>query len=230
MDRPYIICHMVQSIDGKVTGDFLYTPQCRAATDVYYEINRDYSHNGFICGRVTMESSFTQGYRPDLTQYPAIESNDDFTDVELSEFYAVSFDPKGKVGWTAPFIDDEDPGYDMAQVIEVVSSKVDRKYLGYLRTLGIPYIFAGEDEIDVPLALLKLKSLGMDTLLLEGGSVINGYFQRAECIDELSLVVAPVVSQSDGKPLFDNENFANFSLREIKEYDDSVLWLNYTKA
>lgn len=23
MDRPYIICHMVTSLDGKVTGDFL---------------------------------------------------------------------------------------------------------------------------------------------------------------------------------------------------------------
>lgn len=230
MDRPYIICHMVQSVDGKVTGDFLYSPRCQRATEVYYEINREYSHNGFICGRVTMESSFTGGFRPDLSQSPAIESNEDFTEVELSEFYAVSFDPKGKVGWSDPFIDDEDPGYDMAQVIEVVSDKVDRRYLGYLKSLGIPYIFAGDDEIDVPLALSKLKALGIDTLLLEGGSVINGYFQRADCIDELSLVVAPVVSQGDGKPLFDNACISDFSLKETVIYDDCVLWLNYTKA
>ena len=26
MNRPYIICHMVTSIDGKVTGDFLSRP------------------------------------------------------------------------------------------------------------------------------------------------------------------------------------------------------------
>ncbi len=229
MDRPYIICHMVQSIDGKVTGDFLYTPQCQPATEIYYEINREYSHNGFICGRVTMESSFTGGHHPDLSQYPAIESNDDFTQVELSEFYAVSFDPKGKVGWTDPFIDDEDPGYDMAQVIEVVTHQVNRKYLGYLRSLGIPYIFAGKDEIDVPLALSKLKNLGIDTLLLEGGSVINGYFQRADCIDELSLVVAPVTSQADGKPLFDNADISDFNLTEARNLGNSVIWLNYKK-
>ena len=230
MNRPYIICHMVQSIDGKVTGDFLYSPECEKATDIYYEINREYCHNGFICGRVTMEGSFTGGNRPDLNDFPCIESDEDFTDVELSQFYAVSFDPMGKVGWSDAFIDDEDPGYDMAQVIEVVSGKVDRRYLGYLRSVGIPYIFAGEEEIDVPLALSKLRALGMDTLLLEGGSVINGYFQRADCIDELSLVVAPVVSQGDGKPLFENADISGFNLKEIKEYDDSVLWLNYTKA
>ena len=64
MNRPYIICHMVTSLDGKVTGDFLSLPSCEAATEVYYEINREYKDSnldGFICGRVTMEGSFTGG-------------------------------------------------------------------------------------------------------------------------------------------------------------------------
>ena len=50
---------MVTSIDGKVTGDFLSRPECEKATDIYYELNREYNKNGasgFICGRVTMES------------------------------------------------------------------------------------------------------------------------------------------------------------------------------
>ena len=29
--RPYIVCHMAMSIDGKVTGDFLTTERCAAA-------------------------------------------------------------------------------------------------------------------------------------------------------------------------------------------------------
>ena len=65
MDRPYIICHMVTSIDGKVTGDFLSLSECESATDIYYEINRQYKKKGsggFICGRVTMEGSFTCGW------------------------------------------------------------------------------------------------------------------------------------------------------------------------
>ena len=31
MYRPYIVCHMVTSIDGKVTGEFLNRPECEAA-------------------------------------------------------------------------------------------------------------------------------------------------------------------------------------------------------
>ena len=28
INRPYIICHMMTSIDGKVTGDFLFRDEC----------------------------------------------------------------------------------------------------------------------------------------------------------------------------------------------------------
>ena len=36
MNRPYIICHMLTSIDGKVTGDFLFQDSCAEATEIYY--------------------------------------------------------------------------------------------------------------------------------------------------------------------------------------------------
>ena len=61
MERPYIICHMTMSLDGKVTGNFLSDAACAPATELYYQINRDYKADGFACGRVTMEGSFTGG-------------------------------------------------------------------------------------------------------------------------------------------------------------------------
>ena len=76
MYRPYIVCHMVTSIDGKVTGEFLSRPECEAATEIYYEMNREYKaqgSGGFICGRVTMEGSFTGGWYPDLSEYNPVE-------------------------------------------------------------------------------------------------------------------------------------------------------------
>ena len=75
MYRPYIVCHMVTSIDGKVTGEFLSRPECESATEIYYEMNREYKaqgSGGFICGRVTMEGSFTGGWYPDLSEYKPV--------------------------------------------------------------------------------------------------------------------------------------------------------------
>ena len=235
MMRPYIICHMVISIDGKVTGDFLFQDECAEATDIYYRINRERKADGFICGRVTMEGSFTDGWYPDLSQYKPVhhdmDMKMDFIVDDLSGFYAIAFDTHGKLGWRSnKIIDpDGDPGYDGAQIIEVLSEDVDERYLGYLEAMEIPYIFAGETAIDVELALFKLKTIiGCETLLLEGGSIINGAFERAGVVDELSLVVAPMIAGKDSKPLFMDSDIENFELLKV-DNENGNLVLNYKR-
>ena len=222
---------MVTSIDGKVTGDFLFQNECAEATDIYYRINRERKADGFICGRVTMEGSFTGGFYPDLSQYKPVDNKTDFLVDDLSGFYAVAFDTHGKLGWRSnKIIDpDGDPGYDGAQIIEVLSENVDERYLGYLEAMKIPYIFAGENAIDVELALVKLKNIiGCETLLLEGGSIINGSFERAGVVDELSLVVAPIIAGKDSKPLFMDSDIVNFELVR-SENENGNLVLNYKR-
>ncbi len=235
MNKPYIICHMVTSIDGKATGDFLFRPACEGATDIYYRLNRERKADGFICGRVTMEESFTEGWYPDLNKYQAVqhslENKMDFIVDELCGFYAIAFDAHGKLGWKSnKIIDpDGDPGYDGAQIIEVLSEDVDARYLGYLESMKIPYIFAGKNAIDVDMALFKLKNIiGCNTLLLEGGSVINGAFERAGAVDELSLVVAPVIAGKDSKPLFTDSEIMNFELAGSKNENGNLV-LNYKR-
>lgn len=237
MNRPYIICHMVTSIDGKVTGDFLSKSISQKACDIYYEINRNSNSNGFICGRVTMEGSFTGGYYPDLSKYKPIKPDPCRVDFvidkdHMSGFYAVAFDTNGKLGWKSNRIidPDGDPGYDGAQIIEVLSENVDERYLGYLEEMEIPYIFAGKDKIDVELALFKLKNIfDIESLLLEGGSIINGAFQRVDAIDELSLVIAPVIADKDDKPLFMDGTIRSFELKDSYNRD-GVLVMNYKKS
>jgi riboflavin biosynthesis pyrimidine reductase len=225
---------MVVSLDGKVTGDFLYTPEGTAAAEVYYQLNLDYGADGFACGRITMEGSFTGGYYPDLTAYPSAQGyrwKMDYIPDSLSGFYAVAFDPHGRLGWQSDKIQDpdSDPGYDGAQIIEIVTEQVDARYLGYLEQMGIAYLFAGKEEIDIPLALLKLRRFfGIQTLLLEGGSILNGAFQRCGVVDELSLVVAPMVANTGDKPLFMDSTMAAFRLQEAKT-TDGVVWMHYKR-
>lgn len=69
---------------------------------------------------------------------------------------------------------------------------------------------------------------GSDTLLLEGGSIINGAFQRADAIDALSLVVAPVTADKDDKPLFADSIVTDFELTKT-EAKDGTLILNYRR-
>lgn len=230
MNRPYIICHMTTSLDGKVTGEHLVRSQHSPASEVYYEINRNYRADAYACGRVTMEGSFTGGWYPDLSVYEADFSHMDYLVDDLDGFYAVAFDPHGRLGWKSNRIidPDKDPGYDNAQIIEVLTHQVSGNYLTYLQTMGIPYVFAGDTEIDIEEALFKLKAyFGIQKLLLEGGSILNGAFQRAGVIDELSLVVDPVIG-GKGKTLCMDSQVEEYRLVELKNHH-GILWLNYRK-
>lgn len=203
MNRPYIICHMLSSIDGRVTGDFLYSSAGLAASETYYEINRCLKGDAFACGRITMESSFTGGHKPDLSAFADAQVPAGDYIARKHPHYAVSFDRRGSVGWTDTCIHDEDPGYDDCHIIEVVCEDVPQAYLAYLRSIGVSYIFAGASEMDLPLALEKLHRLfGIRRMLLEGGSIINGAFQRENLIDEISLVIVPMTGSAQDKPLF----------------------------
>ena len=145
--KPYIICHMVMSIDGRVTGEFL----SKNNHEIYYQINRDYKADAFACGRVTMEESFTGGYYPDLTNYQPVLEFEDYILNKETNLYALAFDPHGRLGWKEDHIIDldQDPGYDNAKVIEILTHQVDNRYLSYLQKQGISYIFGGEEKIDI---------------------------------------------------------------------------------
>jgi riboflavin biosynthesis pyrimidine reductase len=190
--------------------------------------------DGFICGRVTMEGSFTGGKYPDLSNYEPVRHDGnmkaDFLAEDLSGPYAVAFDTHGKLGWKSNKIvdPDGDPGYDGARIIEVLSEDVDDRYLGYLRAMQIPYIFAGKNSVNVTLALQKLGNIGCETLLLKGGSILNGAFLRAGAVDELSLVVAPVIAGKDSKPLFTDADITDFSLMQT-ENENGTLILRYRR-
>ncbi len=235
MNLPYIICHMVVSADGKVTGRFLEHPDCQKAIEEYYNIHRSLiSRNskncGFICGRKTMEESFTRGQAPRyIWDEDTCVSPDepDFIGSYDKPFFAVAFDSHARLGWNTSQISDDDPGYDNAHIIEVITREVDPRQLDHLRNIGVSYIFAGHDKIDVTTALEKLAAMfNIDLLLLEGGSDINNSFQRAGVIDKLSLVTAPIIAPNPAKSLFGKAHLRTLTLDNIQNLDD-VIWTTY---
>jgi len=49
-------------------------------------------------------------------------------------------------------------------------------------------------------------------------------------IDEISLIVAPIIACTEDKPLFMGSIISNFELKELKQYDNGIVWMNYKKA
>lgn len=146
----------------------------------------------------------------------------------------ISVDPEGILGWKSKYI--EKKNRPKAQVIEVLTEQVSNDYLGYLRSMDISYLFAGEQRLDCTLLLHKLKTLfGIERLMVSGGGLMNWSLMQEDLIDELSLLIAPA---ADGNrhcaSIFEKADFlspkspAVFRLKGVKQIENSDgLWLRY---
>lgn len=62
MNRPYIVCHMMTALDGRIIGDFMNTPEADIVGGEYKRINDLFHSQAWLCGRVTMEDNFKSEY------------------------------------------------------------------------------------------------------------------------------------------------------------------------
>ncbi len=236
MKRPYIFCHMLVSMDGKIMGNYMDTPQGIKAQEVFYDIafgkKPYYHHQGWLSGRVTTDDNFTFYKKPRIDENAEQVAEGDYIANAQAGMYYVSIDPNGRLGWEKDTLMYEDT---RAHVIEILTAKAGNAYKALLRKLHISYLIVGEDQIDFEVMLEKLKeSFHIETLMLGGGGVLNWSLIQQGLCDEVSLVVASAADGSNQTPtLFEmRENFSNdtpieFALQEATIMDEAALWLRY---
>lgn len=231
--RPRIICHMMTSVDGKITGPYMEAKSAEIANGEYERTNNTYNSQAWLCGRVTTDEIFTFYCKPDLDENAPTVPDGDFVAVSNASMYYVSADASGKIGWASNFLKYEDR--PDAHIIEILTEKASNAYKSFLRRLNISYIVAGKEHLDCTLASEKLYELfRIKTLMVSGGGYINGSFLNEGLIDELSLVIVPVTdSESDTVTLFEKADYlpekapVEFSLQSVEKLEGDGIWLRY---
>ncbi|EEF59541.1 RibD family protein [Pedosphaera parvula] len=222
--KPYLICHMMPSVDGRIVGDRW---KITGGYKEYERTGASFKTDGWMCGRVTME-----GYAGKASfSGKAVGRNiprEDFIAPHKGKSYAVALDPSGRLNWKSNHIDAD-------HIVEILAEKVSDSYLEFLQKKNISYIFGGKTQIDLKRVLEKLgKYFQIKKLLLEGGGKINGSFLAAGLIDELSLLLMPVADGTIGTAsLFDIEtpsrkkSVSRLKLLATKKLTSDILWLRY---
>lgn len=236
MKRPYIFCHMLISLNGKIMGRYMDTPACEAAGEAFDRIAFGdapyYHHQGWISGRVTTDDNFTLYEEPDLDETITAVPEGDYLAEGAGAPWYISIDPSGRLGWKDAWVD---YGGLHASVLEVLTEKASPAYRAFLRRLGISYIIAGKERLDAALAMEKLaEELHLETVMLGGGGIVNWSFIQQGLCDEVSLVVAPAAdgardtqSVFDEMPGLSDTSPVTFSLIEAKPLEGGALWLRY---
>jgi len=221
--RPYIICHMAATIDGKIDGSALRDIM---RPGEYEALHAKLGGNAWICGRTTMQQHFAENKAfVSMTNQPA--GPQPVHVARRAESYAVSVDTMGKLSW---------PSNDLSgdHLICVVSERVPTDYLPMLREKGISFVVAGTSSVDLVRAVELLREhFGIRTLLLEGGGHINGGFLQAGVVDEVSLLLLPGIDgRHDVPAVFDgvtdpNRKAVPLQLKSVEKREAGALWVRY---
>lgn len=233
--KPYILCHMVQSIDGRIWGS-RWRPKANVVPDLFETLHDKLvaelgGSASWLCGRVTAQE-FARGkgktYPPTDKKFP----RQDWFAQREAKSWGIFLDAHGKTCWER-----SDIGGD--PILVILTEQVSDAYLAGLRSEGISYIFGGKTEVDLVRICETLnRELGIKNLLIEGGGGANGAFLRAGLLDELSIVITAALDGSSGAPTVFNSGDADLgpaplermTLKSHQLLEKGALWLRYELA
>lgn len=237
--RPYTICHMMASLDGRIDCDM--TEQIDD-TNHYYEALEQLDCPSTLEGKKTLEMHYAE---PGIFQgagsyehagqqvYKAVEADG----------YAIGVDTNGTLLWG-----DNTTEQFGKPLLMILSEGASKDYLDYLRSKQISYITVGdwvEDEnielagsssfkpgIDLKAAMEILREqFGVERLAVVGGGHINGSMLDLGLIDEVSMMYGygidgreGMAAAFDGRPK--KRKPVRLKFQSVKE-QDGIVWMRY---
>ena len=182
MKKPYMICHMMMSIDGRI--DCGMTVKI-AGSNEYYETLNALNVPTTLIGRVTAQLEMSDSGVFEPTNAAAAFGKEGFSKKRDAAGYQVVVDTKGTLLWR----DDSNSG---TPLVVILSEAVTTEYLAYLDSLHISRIVCGKTRIDLRRAAEILYSeFGVERMAIVGSGTINAAFLHAGLLDEVSILLGP---------------------------------------
>lgn len=222
MTKPYIVCHMMASIDGRI--DCKMTEKIQGV-EQYYKTLEALNTPTTVSGRVTALLELAQD-----GQFQSRDSkvlgHEAFSKKTDADGYCVVVDTKGTLLWTHP--------KELSlPLIVVTGTNVQEDYLKYLDSENISWIAVGADKIDLVKACeILVTEFNVKRMAIVGGGHINAGFLAAGLLDEVSLVLGPAIDgRGEMAALFDGlpmqKEPTQLKLQQTKTYPNGVLHLLY---
>lgn len=120
-------------------------------------------------------------------------------------------------------------------LLVLIARHTPAPYLAYLQRESIPYLVAGEEQVDLALALEKLQArLGVTCVLSTAGGRLSGALLRAGLVDEVNVELLPaLIGGTETPSLFDapvlgpGELPARLRLLSAQVQANGRVWLRY---
>jgi riboflavin biosynthesis pyrimidine reductase len=186
MKRPYVICHMCATIDGKILGHrWSKLPGGKSAAGLFEPTAARFGIGAWLVGTTTMKEFAAPAAR--LAAPKAAIPPGDFVGNPNAKTLAIGVDANAVLRFRKPDVQGD-------HAVLLITKRASPAYRAHLRKAGVSYLLCGTTRVDLPLALTKLRAtFRLRKLMLQGGGTFNGSMLQAGLVDEISLVVVPIV-------------------------------------
>ncbi len=221
MNKPYIICYMMMSIDGRI--DCAMTEKLPG--DEYYKILDSFKTPSFLYGRVTAELEMALPGKFS-SKANSLLNKEEFYKAISSDGYEIIVDSHGTLLW-------EDQINKEKPLLIITTEKVNKEYLNYLNEKHVSWIACGKDKINLKRACAILKEeFNVDRMVVLGGGHINGSFLEADLLDEISVLIGSGVDGREGMcAIFDglpmNSEVKQLKLEKVESFDSGAVLIKY---
>ncbi|WP_406660046.1 2,5-diamino-6-(ribosylamino)-4(3H)-pyrimidinone 5'-phosphate reductase [Methanolobus sp. ZRKC3] len=107
--------------------------------------------------------------------------------------------------------------------IVVVSGSAPKERVEKLQEQAV-IIVAGKDKVDLKVAMYKLKDMGVNRLMVEGGATLNWGMISAGLVDEIYTFVGNLIIGGNTAPtLVDGEGFTEKEIHKLKLIDAETM-------
>ena len=217
---PHVILHNAVSVDGRL--DWI-TPDLA----LFYGVAASFEEEATLAGSNTIIAGYAgEDLELDLESYEPPPRDEDGSLPLL-----VVPDSRGRVrAWH--LLRKEQFWRD---AVALVSTATPREYLDYLDRLGVEYIIAGDEHVDMRAALEELNSrYGIKVVRADCGGTLNGVLLREGLVDKVSLLLSPcLVGGKEHRSMFiapeltSAEDLIDLRLERVEKLDGGVVWLLY---
>ena len=223
MKRPYMICHMMMSVDGRI--DCAMTEQLPGVKE-YYETLERLDAPTRISGRVTAQLEMAN---PGTFQSADHEpfGKEGWSKRKDAKGYEVVVDTHGTLLWDGA---EEEAGRPL---LILTSETTSRDYFEYLDGLNISWIACGKERINLSRASeILAEAFGVKRMAVVGGGHIDAAFLTAGLLDEVSILIgsgidgrAGMTAVFDGLPK--DRPVTKLKLNSVRQYDSGAVWIRY---
>lgn len=188
--RPKVIIHNSISLDGKFDG-------YPFDLGIHYGIAMGFKPDALLVGSTTMKNAI-----PDVPPESPSDLEPHVFDPEDERPYWVIVDSKGILRDVLHFYRKMEY---IKEIIVLVSEGTQESYIEFLKEHGYPIVATRGERVDLEAALSELrKGFGIETLVVDSGGTLVSIMIANGLVDEISLVVAPVLIGPDHPSLFDS--------------------------